>query len=221
MVSVEPSVSCTDDDDDDEIPALGVPWVSMPPGVDIIKGAREWAEGYTDAPAPMGLAYAPFVVTSTAQIDRIVKLAAVTSEDVVCDLGFGNASVLLRTLATTGCRCIGTEVNGSLVKEARMEVNKLGAELASRIELTENLIENFVLLPAFAKATVIFVHLVPSQLVELAPVLRTYLHAGARVVTQRFAAPGLDAFLKAHISNEACTDDSYFGSLGDAFLYHF
>ena len=72
----------------------------------------------------------------------------------------------------------------------------------------------------FVRATVIFVFLVPSQLAALAPALRVRLAAGARVVSQRFEIPGLR--VTAHIGAGTAVvvdSDTYFDSLGAAFLY--
>ena len=40
----------------------------------------------------------------------MARQARVTSSDVVCDLGFGDAQFLLHVAGRTGCRCIGCEV---------------------------------------------------------------------------------------------------------------
>ena len=71
-----------------------------------------------------------------SQSDRVIELARVTSRDVVCDLGFGDAQFLLHVAASTGCRCIGCEVNGDLVAQAAAKVAAAG-EVGSRVSLSQ------------------------------------------------------------------------------------
>ena len=180
-------------------------------------GTAEWAvlAGSGDR------SFAPFVVTNDAQCDRIVALASVTSDDVVCDLGFGDASFLLNMAAQTGCRCIGCEVNGDLVAAAADRVAGAG-EVGSRVALTQELISTFVESAAFLEsATVIYVALVPSTMAELEPVLLAALERpGVRVVSQRFEASGLAALLARSIDGGAASPEgSYFSDGGSAFLY--
>ena len=129
-------------------------------------GAAEWA---AMAGGASTAAYAPFVTILSTQSDRVIKLARVTSRDVVCDLGFGDAQFLLHVAETTGCRCIGCEVNGDLVSQAAGKVAAAG-EVGSRVELSQALIDTYVESAAFRDATIIFLHLVPSMIQELEPV---------------------------------------------------
>ena len=84
-------------------------------------GAAEWAASAGSS----GEAYAPFVTILDTQSDRVIELACVTSRDVVCDLGFGDAQFLLHVAAATGCRCIGCEVKPAC--EAGVQASRRGA----------------------------------------------------------------------------------------------
>jgi hypothetical protein len=96
------------------------------------KGAREWAAAastatdagsaaatgggggggaHTSAPGGRGacaadsngdVAYSPFVATSLRQVNRLVGLATITPDDVVCDLGFGDAALLCGLVEAAG-----------------------------------------------------------------------------------------------------------------------
>ena len=57
---------------------------------------------------------------------------------VVCDIGFGNGSFLLSVGQQTGCTCIGVEVNGDLVRDARALAVRLGVEERSRAQSDSN-----------------------------------------------------------------------------------
>ena len=90
-----------------------------------------------------------------SQSDRVIELARVTSSDIVCDLGFGDAQFLIHVAASTGCRCIGCEVNGDLVAQAAAKVVAAG-EVGSRVALSQALIASYVETAAFREATIIF-----------------------------------------------------------------
>lgn len=48
------------------------------------------------------VAYSPFVATSLRQVNRLVGLATITPDDVVCDLGFGDAALLCGLVKAAG-----------------------------------------------------------------------------------------------------------------------
>ena len=180
-------------------------------------GTVEWA--VTAGAAAAGSSYAPFVLTTDAQVDRIIALARITSYDVVCDLGFGDAQALLRMSERTGCTCIGNEVNGDLVVKARANAAAAGAS-GARLTLTQGLNSTFIETAAFLSATVIFLALVPSSMKELLPMIRRALERpGVRVVAQRFEAPGLTASASIDGGAPTTAAASYFSNCGPAFLY--
>mmetsp|Transcript_13031 Transcript_13031/g.35535 ORF Transcript_13031/g.35535 Transcript_13031/m.35535 type:complete len:209 (-) Transcript_13031:198-824(-) len=193
-----------------------IPWVQLPPG-GAPKGTREWSQTYAECAGD--IAQCPFVAIGESQVDRILLLAGVAADDVVCDLGFGDGTFLLRACATVGCRGIGAEINGDLVQRALSSAALLPVGVQSLLNFTEGPFERMVLSPEFDKATVIYVHLVPEVLQKLVPVLRTRIAAGVRVVSQRFEIPGFESDKRRALATAACDDDAYFGDMGPAFLY--
>jgi hypothetical protein len=74
-----------------------------------------WMEGDSLAP-PCG--------TSIPTIHKILKIASIHSEDVLYDLGCGDARVCLEAWIAYGCRTIGIEVEADLVQRAHTLVDR-------------------------------------------------------------------------------------------------
>merc|ERR1712183_585181 len=117
------------------------------------KSMRDWAAPYGDI---TGEVMAPFVATQTPQIDRALALADITGEDVLCDLGCGSGSVVLRAAETRGCGCVGVDVNSDLILKARAVAAQ--KQLTS-VRFVEDAVENFLQSTAAAEVTVIFLYL--------------------------------------------------------------
>ena len=196
------------------------PWAA--PGTTCAKSASDWA-----AACGMkvdGHAFAPHVPTRLAQAERLRQLGAITAEDVVCDLGCGEASLLCELVRLTGCSAIGCDVNVDLLTRAQTRIDA-DAYCAPRVKLTHELVEHFVRSATFASATVVFLFLVPFQLAELLPALATHLSArpGNRVLSQRYEISSWEYNGMIADQDAAQREDAtplYFGdSLGAAFLY--
>src|SRR5215212_1788285 len=59
-----------------------------------------------------------YVPTSNAVIDAMFKLAAVTADDVVYDLGSGDGRIVIAAARKLGARGVGVELDPALVKKA-------------------------------------------------------------------------------------------------------
>lgn len=201
-----------------EFASVEVPWVALPPS-GAPKGAREWGQAYPETKSEEGLC--PFVSISTVQTERLLVWAAVTPQDIVCDLGFGDGAFLIGAASSAGCKCIGAEINGDLVQQANANAVAAGGSVSSLIDFTEGSFEQLMLTAEFAKVTLVFVHLVPNVLRKILPQLRACIAAGARVVSQRFEVPGLESQKKDELACGGRDDlaQSYFGDMGRAFLY--
>ncbi len=69
---------------------------------------------------------APFVPTRKVWIDDALKLAQISHDDVVVDLGSGNGAVLNMALKHGAKRVIGYEINPILVLWSRISLRKFG-----------------------------------------------------------------------------------------------
>lgn len=200
-----------------------VPWVSAPPG-GIKKSTREWAAAYPECAAEES--QTPFLAVRNWQIDRILPWASLTADDVVCDLGFGDGAFLIRASLTIGCQCTGVEINGDLVQRAKAHAASMDSSVSSLLDLQEGCFQQFMSSESFAKATVIFVHLVPDVLQKMSEQLEGRIAAGVRVISQGYEIPGMCARKTSELEYN-CDDardhdtDIYAKAkfMGQAFLY--
>ena len=70
---------------------------------------------------------APFETTPLLRVEESVAMASITEADVVCDLGCGNARLLLHLHSLTGARCVGYEINPEQIEAARAAIAAAGA----------------------------------------------------------------------------------------------
>ena len=121
-----------------------------------------------------------FVPTTNAVADAMLKLARVTPDDVVLDLGSGDGAIVLRAAEKFGARGVGVEIDPQLVKTARDRARKRG--LAYRVSF----IQGDLFKADLSQATVVTLYLSGSINRRLAPKLMKELKPGARVVSHRF-----------------------------------
>lgn len=97
-----------------------------------------------------------YVATPQDVVDRMLKLAKVTKDDVVYDLGCGDGRVVVTAAKRFGCRAVGYDIDSKRIKESRENVMRNGVQHLVRIEqkdiFTLDLIE----------ANVVFLYLLPE-----------------------------------------------------------
>jgi trans-aconitate methyltransferase len=121
-----------------------------------------------------------FVPTPAAVVDAMLKLAHVTSSDVVYDLGSGDGRIVITAAQKFGARGVGIELDPQLVRDAKK--NALKAGVADRVTfLSVDLFKADI-----SSATVVTLYLLPSINRRLQPKLMRELRPGSRVVSHRF-----------------------------------
>ena len=122
-----------------------------------------------------------FVPTREPVANAMVKLAGVTKNDVVYDLGCGDGALLIAA-AKLGARVVGVDIDPQRIKEATENVRKAGVQ--DRVTL----IRGDIFDPAIAinEATVVTLYLLPSLNQKLMPRLKAELKPGSRVVSHAF-----------------------------------
>jgi len=115
--------------------------------------------------------------------DAMLRLASVTADDVVYDLGSGDGRIPIIAAQKYGARGVGIEIDPRLVELSWRIANE--AEVASRVSfIVGDLFE-----ADLGKATVITLYVSPSMMKMLAPRLRA-LKPGTRIVSHQFPMPG-------------------------------
>ena len=121
-----------------------------------------------------------FVPTPPDVVDAMLKLAKVTSSDVVYDLGSGDGRILIAAAKTYGARGVGIDIDPERVREAT--ANARANNVADKVSFRRE--DLFV--ADISPATVVTLYLSPSVNSRLAPKLMMELKPGTRIVSHAF-----------------------------------
>lgn len=121
-----------------------------------------------------------FVPTRESVADEMLKMAKVTSADVVYDLGSGDGRIVVLAAQKYGARAVGIEISPRLVTIARQVARE--GEIEDRVSFVQgDLFEADI-----SAATVVTVYLSPRVNAKLEPKLRKELRPGTRIVSHQF-----------------------------------
>lgn len=155
---------------------LGLPLaVARSPSV-----AAAQAAGAAAGPAQPAASLAPYVPTPQDVVERMLQVAAVTSNDVVYDLGSGDGRLVITAAKKYGARGVGVDIDPERVAESRANARREGVEQLVRFEQRDAL-ETDV-----SEATVVTLYLLSSSNMKLRPILTKQLRPGARIVSHAF-----------------------------------
>jgi SAM-dependent methyltransferase len=132
------------------------------------------------AGAPTGSPGILFVATPEPVGIEMLRLAGVTKDDVVYDLGSGDGRLVIAAARDFGARAVGVELEPKLVQDSRESALKAG--VADRTQFLWQDIFQTDLSPA----TVVAIYLSPELNLRLRPKLQRELRPGARVVSHDF-----------------------------------
>jgi len=121
-----------------------------------------------------------FVPTPPDVVDAMLKLAKVTSNDVVYDLGSGDGRIVIAAAKMYGARGVGIDIDPERVREAtaNAQSNGVGDKVTFRTE--------DIFTADISPATVVTLYLSPAVNARLAGKLMMELKAGTRVVSHAF-----------------------------------
>ena len=121
-----------------------------------------------------------YVPTPPAVVDAMLKMASVTSTDVVYDLGCGDGRIPIAAAQKYGARGIGIDIDPARIAEANE--NAKAAGVTDKVKfLNEDLFTS-----DFRDATVVTLYLLPSLNEKLMPKLKAELKPGTRIVSHAF-----------------------------------
>lgn len=120
-----------------------------------------------------------FVPTPQEVVDAMLRLADVTADDVVYDLGSGDGRIPITAARTFGATGVGVELNPDLIKEAT--ANAAAAGVSDKVRfLNQDLFETDL-----RPATVVTLYLLREMNLRLMPQLKA-LKPGTRIVAHSF-----------------------------------
>ena len=170
------------------------------------------ALGQLSARAP-DIYYSP---TPSAVAEAMLKLARVTADDVVYDLGSGDGRIVVLAADGYGARGVGVELEPYLIEKSRRLADE--RKVADRVTF----VEGDLFSADISKATVVTLYLSPSVNRRLEDKLKKELRPGTRIVSHQFgigdwipdrtirAPNGNDVFLFTVPRRPARTPDIWF-----------
>jgi predicted RNA methylase len=137
------------------------------------------------APAALRTPDVIFVPTPEEVVDVMLKVAKVTKNDVVYDLGSGDGRIPIAAAKQYGARAVGIDIDPVRIGEANANLKEAAATdsgLLSRVRfLNQDLFTANI-----SEATVVTLYLLPSLNIKLIPKLNKELKPGTRVVSHAF-----------------------------------
>jgi predicted RNA methylase len=121
----------------------------------------------------------PFITTPQPIVEEMLKLASVSQNDTVFDLGSGDGRIPITATQIYGARAVGVEIVPRLVELSRRVAEQAGFE--DRVSF----IEGDLFDADLSRATVVVLCLSADVNARLEPKLRA-LHPGTRVVSRQF-----------------------------------
>jgi hypothetical protein len=120
-----------------------------------------------------------WVPTPDALVNRMLKMAQVTPDDVVVDLGSGDGKIVIAAARDFKARSLGVEFNPDMVSLSRRNAQSAG--VADRARFEQGDIFTF----DYSQATVVTMYLLPGLNLKLRPTLLK-MRPGTRLVTHQF-----------------------------------
>ena len=147
-----------------------------------VSAQGQWIQPPPSAAAPRKLA--PYVVSPTSVVDKMLEAANLRRGEVLYDLGCGDGRIVVAAAKGFGARAVGVEISESLAKRAREQAQSLGVQDQVKI------ITGDMLAVDLSEANVVSLYLMTEANDTLRPKLERELRPGARVVSLEFKMRG-------------------------------
>lgn len=120
-----------------------------------------------------------WVPTPDEVVNRMLRMAQVTPNDYVVDLGAGDGKIAIAAAKNFGARSLGIEYNGDMAKHAQRNAEKAGVTGKAKI------VQGDIFQSDFTTATVVTMYLLPALNMKLRPQILN-MRPGTRVVSHSF-----------------------------------
>jgi len=140
-----------------------------------VAGQESWYEtGYN-----MGYDV-PYVPTRYEVVDEMLKMANVSKDDIIYDLGCGDGRIVITAAEKMGTHGVGIDIDPQRIKESTE--NAVNAKVTERVQfLQQDLFEAEI-----TDATVVALYLLSSVNLKLRPKLLRELKPGTRIVSHNY-----------------------------------
>lgn len=130
-----------------------------------------------------GKKVAPYYPTPIAIVEAMLDAAGLQPDELLVDLGSGDGRIVLLAARDFGARAVGYELEDSLVKSSRRQIQEMGLEDKAEIRQQD------LFAAELGEADVVTVYLLPRAMKTLEPILEKSLKKGARVISHDFTFP--------------------------------
>ncbi len=138
----------------------------------------------------------PYVPTRYPVVDEMLRMAAVTKDDLLYDLGCGDGRIVVAAAQKCGARAVGIDIDPDRIAECHERATEAG--VADKVLF----IQGDLFEADISGATVVSLYLLTSVNLKLRPRLLAELAPGTRIVSHNFA---MDAW-KPDASSEIQVD---------------
>lgn len=158
-----------------------------------------------------GAKVAPFVPSPMEIVEKMLEVAAVTSQDVVYDLGSGDGRIVLLAAQKYGAKAVGVELDAGLAQESAERAKEL------KLEGLVSIIQGDLFQTNIQPATVVTIYLLPSVNERLRPIFEKELRPGSRVVAHDMRISGWEPTKEEAVKIGNGTHFVYLYKIPDAF----
>lgn len=127
-----------------------------------------------------------WVPTPDDVVDRMLRMAQVTAQDYVVDLGAGDGKIAIAAAKKHGARALGIEYEPEMARHAQRNVERAGVGGRARIQ------QGDIFATDFSQATVVTMYLLPALNLKLRPTLLA-MRPGTRIVSHSFSMDDWEA----------------------------
>jgi SAM-dependent methyltransferase len=146
----------------------------------VVLAVASLAAQQTQTQTPLRAPDVIYVPTPPEVVDAMLKVANVTADDVVYDLGSGDGRIPIAAAQKYGARGVGIDINPERIAEANANATQAGVTEKVRFMLAD------LFTTDISEATVVTLYLLPSLNQKLYPKLIAELRPGTRVVSHAF-----------------------------------
>lgn len=134
-------------------------------------------EGFTQVDAELDVIFVP---TDELVVEAMLKMAAVTKDDILYDLGCGDGRIVVAAAMEREAQAIGVDMDPRRIAEANA--------LAEAVSVTDRVtfLQEDLLSVDFSAATVVTLYLLPSLNLKLKERILNELKPGTRIIAHAF-----------------------------------
>jgi SAM-dependent methyltransferase len=136
----------------------------------------------------------PYIPSTRGNADEMLRLAGVTPNDVVYDLGSGDGRIVIAAARDYGARGVGIDIDPALVRESTENARRAGVAERTVFRASDIFAVNL------SEATVVTMYLLSGLVAKLEPKLLAELKPGTRIVAHDYGFPTWQPDRKVQIS---------------------